>query len=225
MKELSRPEAEAILSEKFGIAHFYDEQWKVIDALLHGQRILMIEKTGFGKSLCFQFPVILFDGVTIVFSPLIALMRDQVTNLNKRGISAGCINSGEEPETNSQTLADAIHGKIKILFIAPERQGNQEWQTALQTMKISMIVVDEAHCISQWGHDFRPDYRRIRNIVNAYLPTDMPVLAVTATATPRVQQDIEEQLGGRLTVVRGELMRKNFRLFVIRTTSEEEKMV
>lgn len=92
-------------------------------------------------------------------------------------------------------------------------------------MKISMIVVDEAHCISQWGHDFRPDYRRIRNIVNAYLPTDMPVLAVTATATPRVQQDIEEQLGGRLTVVRGELMRKNFRLFVIRTTSEEEKMV
>jgi len=225
MKELSRPEAEAILSERFGIAHFYDEQWKVIDALLHGQRILMIEKTGFGKSLCFQFPAILFDGVTIVFSPLIALMRDQVTNLNKRGISAGCINSGEEPETNSQTLADAIHGKIKILFIAPERQGNQEWQTALQTMKISMIVVDEAHCISQWGHDFRPDYRRIRNIVNAYLPTDMPVLAVTATATPRVQQDIEEQLGGRLTVVRGELMRKNFRLFVIRTTSEEEKMV
>ena len=225
MKELSRPEAEAILSERFGIAHFYDAQWKVIDALLHGQRILMIEKTGFGKSLCFQFPAILFDGVTIVFSPLIALMRDQVTNLNKRGISAGCINSGEEPETNSQTLADAIHGKIKILFIAPERQGNQEWQTALQTMKISMIVVDEAHCISQWGHDFRPDYRRIRNIVNAYLPTDMPVLAVTATATPRVQQDIEEQLGGRLTVVRGELMRKNFRLFVIRTTSEEEKMV
>ena len=225
MKELSRPEAEAILSEKFGIAHFYDEQWKVIDALLHGQRILMIEKTEFGKSLCFQFPAILFDGVTIVFSPLIALMRDQVTNLNKRGVSAGCINSGEEPETNSQTLADAIHGKIKILFIAPERQGNQEWQTALQTMKISMIVVDEAHCISQWGHDFRPDYRRIRNIVNAYLPTDMPVLAVTATATPRVQQDIEEQLGGRLTVVRGELMRKNFRLFVIRTTSEEEKMV
>lgn len=225
MKELSRPEAEAILSERFGIAHFYDEQWKVIDALLHGQRILMIEKTGFGKSLCFQFPAILFDGVTIVFSPLIALMRDQVTNLNKRGISAGCINSGEEPETNSQTLADAIHGKIKILFIAPERQGNQEWQMALQTMKISMIVVDEAHCISQWGHDFRPDYRRIRNIVNAYLPTDMPVLAVTATATPRVQQDIEEQLGGRLTVVRGELMRKNFRLFVIRTTSEEEKMV
>ena len=140
MKELSRPEAEAILSEKFGIAHFYDEQWKVIDALLHGQRILMIEKTGFGKSLCFQFPAILFDGVTIVFSPLIALMRDQVTNLNKRGISAGCINSGEEPETNSQTLADAIHGKIKILFIAPERQGNQEWQTALQTMNYNRFL-------------------------------------------------------------------------------------
>lgn len=225
MKELSRPEAETILLRKFGIAHFYDEQWKVIDALLHGKRILMIEKTGFGKSLCFQFPAIIFSGVTVVFSPLIALMRDQVASLNALGISAGCINSGEEQETNLKTLFDAIQGKVKILFIAPERQGNQEWQAALQSMKISMIVVDEAHCISQWGHDFRPDYRRIRNIVNSYLPTDMPVLAVTATATPRVQKDIEDQLGGRLTVVRGNLMRSNFRLFVIKTLSENEKMV
>lgn len=225
MKELSRPEAESILLKRFGIGHFYDEQWKVINALLHGERILMIERTGFGKSLCFQFPALVFDGVTIVFSPLIALMRDQVAALNHLGISAGCINSGEEQDTNDRTLSEAIDGKIKILYIAPERQGNQEWQSALQSMKISMIVVDEAHCVSQWGHDFRPDYRRIRNIVNSYLPTNMPVLAVTATATQRVQQDIKDQLGGRLTVVRGSLIRSNFRLFVIKTSSEDEKMV
>lgn len=225
MKEMSRREAEEILSSKFGIEHFYDEQWNVVNELFHGKRILMIERTGFGKSLCYQFPAVVFDGVTIVFSPLIALMRDQVSALRKLGIPAKCINSGEEPDVNKETLAEAVEGKLKILYIAPERQGNVEWQEALQSIKISMIVVDEAHCISQWGHDFRPDYRRIKNIVKRYLPSDMPVLAVTATATLRVQKDIEEQFGGCLNVIRGNLMRQNFRLFVITTMSEDEKMI
>lgn len=221
---ISRTEAEKLLFKTFGFPRFYDEQWEGIEALLHGKRILMIEKTGFGKSLCYQFPAILFDGVTIVFSPLIALMRDQVAHLNEIGVNARCINSNEDKETNDRVIQEAIAGKVKILYIAPERQDNDSWQAALRQLRISMVVVDEAHCISQWGHDFRPSYRRIQNIVSKFLPDDMPVLAVTATATPRVQKDIEAQLGGRLEVIRGELMRPNFRLFVIRTQSEDEKM-
>lgn len=221
---ISRTEAEKLLFKTFGFPRFYDEQWEGIEALLHGKRILMIEKTGFGKSLCYQFPAILFDGVTIVFSPLIALMRDQVAHLNEIGVNARCINSNEDKETNDRVIQEAIAGKVKILYIAPERQDNDSWQAALRQLHISMVVVDEAHCISQWGHDFRPSYRRIQNIVSKFLPDDMPVLAVTATATPRVQKDIEAQLGGRLEVIRGELMRPNFRLFVIRTQSEDEKM-
>ena len=148
--------------------------------------MLLIERTGFGKSLCYQFPAILFDGVTIIFSPLIALMRDQTNALKAKGIAARYINSEQAPEENTQAIADALEGNIKILYIAPERQENQEWIEATRKMKLSMIVIDEAHTISVWGHDFRPAFRRIINLVNL-LPKDMPVLATTATATLRVQ--------------------------------------
>ncbi len=222
---LSRDEAERRLQEIFHLDHFYDEQWFAINRLLQGERILMIEKTGFGKSLCYQFPATQFDGLTIVFSPLIALMRDQVESLNRLGISAGTINSNEDKETNDQTLQRAINGEIKILYIAPERQNSDVWQDALYQMNISMIVVDEAHCISQWGHDFRPAFRRIKNIVRDFLPKNMPILATTATATKRVQKDIEDQLGGHLSIIRGNLIRPNFRFFVIKTKSEDEKMI
>ena len=113
--DMTRAQAEQRLNENFGIDHFYDEQWKAIDALLHGQRILMIEKTGFGKSLCYQFPATLFPGLTVVFSPLIALMRDQVASLERKGIPARYINSGEAPEDNDAAINDALKGKIKIL--------------------------------------------------------------------------------------------------------------
>lgn len=221
---ITRSQAEAKLKQVFGLEHFYDEQWNTIERLLKGERMLLIERTGFGKSLCYQFPALLFDGVTIIFSPLIALMRDQVNSLNAKGISARCVNSEQTPEENTQAITDALEGSVKILYIAPERQENQEWIEATRKMRLSMIVIDEAHTISVWGHDFRPAFRRIINLVNL-LPKDMPVLATTATATPRVQHDIEQQIGGDLQTIRGNLARTNFHLYVVETTSEDEKMI
>lgn len=221
---MNRIEAEKILNTTFGIAHFYDEQWKVIDKILHGERVLMIERTGFGKSLCYQFPSTQFSGLTVIFSPLIALMRDQVNGLNKRGIMAACINSEQSKEENDAIIEQALEGRLKILYIAPERQENDYWIESVRRMNLSMIVVDEAHTVSTWGHDFRPAFRRIINLVQL-LPSHLPVLATTATATKRVQEDIEKQIGGKLTTIRGSLVRDNFRLRVVRVKSEEEKMV
>lgn len=118
---MTRQEAEVILRNRFGLDHFFDEQWLAIDKILRGERVLMVEKTGFGKSLCYQFPAIIFSGVTVVFSPLIALMRDQVRTLNIKGINAACINSEQTPEGNTRAIEDAASGRIKILYIAPER--------------------------------------------------------------------------------------------------------
>jgi ATP-dependent DNA helicase RecQ len=221
---MNRKEAETILQRTFKLDRFYDEQWTTIEKLLKGERVLLIEKTGFGKSLCFQFPAILHQGTTVIFSPLIALMRDQVKKLHSLGISAKCINSEQTKEENSQIITDAKAGKIKILYIAPERQENSEWIEATRQMNLSMVVVDEAHCISVWGHDFRPAFRRIISLVNL-LPKGLPVLATTATATKKVEADIAEQMGSNLSIIRGNLLRDNFKLFVIKVNSEDEKLI
>jgi ATP-dependent DNA helicase RecQ len=221
---MTRQEAENILKKKFKLDRFYDEQWTTINKILKGERVLLIEKTGFGKSLCFQFPAIVQSGTTVIFSPLIALMRDQVKKLNSLGIAAKCVNSEQSKEENSQIIKEAKAGKIKILYIAPERQENSEWIEATQQMNLSMVVVDEAHCISVWGHDFRPAFRRIINLVNL-LPAGMPVLATTATATKKVETDIAQQMGNNLSIIRGNLMRDNFRLYVVKVISEDEKMI
>lgn len=221
---MTRQEAEAKLKRIFGLDHFYDEQWRAIERLLRGERILMIERTGFGKSLCYQFPATQFKGVTIIFSPLIALMRDQVRSLCKKGISAAYINSEQSYEKNQEAIQRALNGEIKILYIAPERQENDEWIEATRQIKVSMVVIDEAHTISTWGHDFRPSFRRIINLIQL-LPKNLPILATTATATKRVQHDIEQQVGGQLTTIRGNLVRPNFQLQVIKVHSEEEKMI
>ena len=221
---MNREDAEIKLKRVFGLDHFYDEQWEAIRRILDGERILMIQRTGFGKSLCYQFPATQFSGVTVIFSPLIALMRDQVKALNNKGISARYINSEQSAEGNSSTIQDALDGKVKILYIAPERQENMEWIEATRKMNLSMVVIDEAHTISVWGHDFRPAFRRIINLVKL-LPQSLPVLATTATATRRVQQDIEQQIGGKLTTIRGLLIRDNFRLYVIKVHSEDKKLV
>ncbi|HOS15630.1 MAG TPA: DEAD/DEAH box helicase [Bacteroidales bacterium] len=181
---MNKDKAEKILQRIFKIEHFHDEQWSAIEKILKGERVLLIEKTGFGKSLCFQFPALLFKGITVVFSPLIALMRDQVKKLNALGIAAKCINSEQTAEENNQTIAEALAGNVKILYIAPERQNNEEWIEATRYMKLSMVVIDEAHCISVWGHDFRPAFKRIIHLVNL-LPKGLPVLATTATATKK----------------------------------------
>lgn len=221
---MTRQEAELLLKEHFKLERFYDTQWEVIQKILKGERVLLIEKTGYGKSLCFQFPAVIFKGTAVVFSPLIALMRDQVNKLNSLGIAAACINSNQTEEENLGIVEKAKKGEIKILYIAPERQENNDWIEATRSIKLSMIVVDEAHCISVWGHDFRPAFRRIINLVKL-LPHDLPVIATTATATPRVEKDIADQIGGGIKVIRGRLLRENFRLYVINVASEDEKMI
>ena len=189
-----------------------------------GERVLLIEKTGFGKSLCFQFPAVIYEGLTVVFSPLIALMRDQVNKLQALGINAKCINSEQTPQENNDIILEAKQGKLKIIYIAPERQENSTWLEEVRTMNLSMVVVDEAHCISVWGHDFRPAFRRIVNLVNL-LPKGMPVLATTATATKQVELDISTQISGNLNVIRGNLIRDNFKLYVIDVKSNDEKLI
>jgi ATP-dependent DNA helicase RecQ len=221
---MTRQEAETILQRTFKLPKFYDEQWLTIDKILKGEKVLLIEKTGFGKSLCFQFPATVFNGTTVIFSPLIALMRDQVKKLTALGIAAKCINSEQTPEENTQIINEAKQGKIKILYIAPERQENSEWIEATRQMNLSMVVVDEAHCISVWGHDFRPAFKRIINLVKL-LPKGLPVLATTATATKRVELDVAQQIGNNILTIRGNLMRDNFKLFVVKVSSEDEKLI
>lgn len=221
---MSRQAAEQKLKKIFGFNHFYDEQWRAIERILRGERILMIERTGFGKSLCYQFPATQFDGVTVIFSPLIALMRDQVRGLCRKGVPAAYINSEQSYEENQVAIQKALNNELKILYIAPERQENDEWIEATRHIRLSMVVIDEAHTISTWGHDFRPSFRRIINLVQL-LPKNTPILATTATATKRVQKDIEQQIGGQLTTIRGNLARPNFALQVIKVQSEDEKMI
>jgi len=220
---MNRSQAEQKLQQIFNIDHFYDDQWDTIKRILNGERILLIEKTGFGKSLCYQFPATQFSGLTIIFSPLIALMRDQVKYLKSIGIPTECVNSGQEQEENTEILEKAKNGQIKILYIAPERQENREWLEAVRNMQISMVVIDEAHCISVWGHDFRPAFRRIVSLVKL-LPQNFPVLATTATATKRVAEDVRTQIGNNVTSIRGNLLRENFHLSVVKVSNEESKM-
>jgi ATP-dependent DNA helicase RecQ len=222
--QMTRQEAEKILLQAFNLPYFYDEQWLTIEKILNGEKVLLIHRTGFGKSLCFQFPALVFNGTIVVFSPLIALMRDQVKKLTALGISAKCINSEQSLDENTQIIKDAKQGKIKILYIAPERQENSEWIEATRQINLSMVVVDEAHCISTWGHDFRPAFKRIINLVKL-LPKGLPVLATTATATKRVEFDIAQQIGDSITTIRGNLMRENLKLYVIRVSSADEKMI
>jgi ATP-dependent DNA helicase RecQ len=220
---MNRETAELKLQQIFGFDNFFDDQWKTIDRILHKKRVLLIEKTGFGKSLTFQFPATQFDGLTIIFSPLIALMRDQIKSLDKRGIKVGLINSEQTDDENRLTIQNAINNKLKILYIAPERQENSIWQEAVSKMNISFVVIDEAHCISSWGHDFRPAFRRIINLTKL-LPANIPVLATTATATIDVAKDIENQIGGDIELIRGDLLRENFKINVIHVESQEAKM-
>ncbi len=221
---MKRDLAEQKLKSIFNLESFYDDQWETIKRVLNGERLLLIEKTGFGKSLCYQFPATQFSGLTIIFSPLIALMRDQVKYLKSIGVSTECINSEQEPEVNTTILENAKIGEIKILYVHPMRQENREWLEALKSdLKISMVVVDEAHCISTWGHDFIPAYKRIVNLVKL-LPRNFPVLATTATATERVASDIKNQVGENLSIIRGNLLRDNFELSVIKVNNEESKM-
>ncbi|HEO65058.1 MAG TPA: RecQ family ATP-dependent DNA helicase, partial [Spirochaetes bacterium] len=200
---------------------FYKSQWKVIKKLFKSKRVLLIEKTGFGKSLCYQFPATVFPGVTVVLSPLISLMRDQVQQLNDLNIPSNLIYGGQTTDEKDEILFAAMAGQYKLLFISPERQANYQWIEAVRDIDISMVVIDEAHCISEWGHDFRPAYQKIVNTVKSF-PKTFPILATTATATDHVIRDIRSQIG-RSTLMRGHLDRPNFHLSVIRIRNDTAK--
>jgi ATP-dependent DNA helicase RecQ len=216
---------ETLLRERFHITTgFHPGQRDIIEQLLQSKRLLVIQRTGWGKSLCYQMASLYFPHLTIVFSPLKALMRDQCQRCNDiYNIPAAIVSSDFSPEENRATLAQAIAGHCKILFIAPERLDNADWQTYVLKRRISMVVVDEAHCISTWGHDFRPQYRRIASMLTA-LPRHIPVLALTATANKRVEQDILEQLGAGVQVIRGSMQRPNLYLNVVTLQGDREKL-
>ena len=182
------------LKEYWGYDSFRLKQEEIVTAALEDRDVLAILPTGGGKSVCFQVPALMHDGIAIVVTPLIALMKDQVQNLNDRGIKALCVNAGMSAREVDNKLNNAAYGDYKFLYVSPERLGTQLFRNYLQEMNVSYIVVDEAHCISQWGYDFRPDYLNIGQIREL---VDAPIIALTATATPKVAEDIMARLGFR----------------------------
>ena len=194
----------AVLKEYFGHKIFRSGQTELIDHILGGCDVLGIMPTGAGKSLCYQVPAVMLNGVTIVISPLISLMKDQVSSLISLGISAACINSSLTQEEYSETMYHACHGKYKLIYVAPERLGTQEMERLVSSVNISMITIDEAHCVSQWGQDFRPSYLHITEFIES-LPQRPIISAFTATATDMVKEDIIRllKLNGPFTLITG----------------------
>ena len=181
-----------VLKEYWGYDSFRPMQEDIVNAALEDRDVLAILPTGGGKSVCFQVPALMREGIAIVVTPLIALMKDQVQNLNDRGIKALCVNAGMGRREVELVLNNAAYGDFKFLYVSPERLGTQMFRSYVSEMNVSYIVVDEAHCISQWGYDFRPDYLQIGKLREL---VDAPLIALTATATPKVADDIMTRLG------------------------------
>ncbi len=179
------------LRERFGFERFRQGQAEAAAAVLEGRDLVAVMPTGSGKSLCFQLPALLIDGTTVVVSPLIALMKDQVDGLRARGFAAAAVHSGLGAPERAATEADLAAGRLRLVYVAPERLASAAFRTALARARVARLVVDEAHCISQWGHDFRPDYGRLGDLRQGL---GVPVAAFTATATPEVRADIARQL-------------------------------
>lgn len=186
-------EARGSLRETFGFDSFREGQERVIEAIFSGRDVLVIMPTGSGKSLCYQIPALVLPGVTVVVSPLIALMKDQVDALSLRGARVTFINSSISAEEQWSRLQELQRGAYKLVYVAPERFRSGAFRSALAQVEVSLLAVDEAHCISQWGHDFRPDYRKLKTIRSQL--GEVPAIALTATATPDVREDILRELG------------------------------
>ena len=213
-----------ILKKYWGYDDFRGIQREIIESILAGHDTLGLMPTGGGKSITFQVPALAQEGVCIVITPLIALMKDQVQNLRSRGIKAAAIYTGLTHDQILQTLENAVFGAVKLLYISPERLSSELFQQKLRHMKVCFICVDEAHCISQWGYDFRPSYLAIADIRR--LVPDIPVLALTATATPEVVDDIQNRLHfQKKCVFRMSFERKNLAYVVRRTFNKEQQLV
>jgi ATP-dependent DNA helicase RecQ len=203
-----KPTPEDTLKKYWGFDGFRPLQREIVQQSIDGNDALALLPTGGGKSICFQVPALCMDGVCIVVSPLIALMKDQVTNLNKRGISAVALHSGLKYHELDAALDQCVYGNVKFLYLSPERLRSEVVQVRAKLMKVCLLAVDEAHCISQWGYDFRPPYLQIAEL-RQLLPK-VPVLALTATATPTVVKDIQEKLQfKRENVLKASFLRSN----------------
>ena len=215
-------DALASLRQHFGFHDFRDGQREVIESILAGKDAVVVMPTGSGKSLCYQLPALMLDGATVVVSPLIALMKDQVDALHARGLPATFINSSIDEREQRSRIEGLRRGQYKLVYVAPERFRSSRFLDALRSINISVFAVDEAHCISTWGHDFRPDYLRLRAMSQTL--NARQTLALTATATPYVRQDIIQQLGLSKpeTFVSG-FDRPNLTIDVIHTEKERQK--
>ena len=182
----------AALEEHYGYDSFRPQQRETIEHVLDGGDALVLMPTGGGKSLCYQLPAILSDGLTVVVSPLIALMHDQVQALQRAGAKAQYLNSAMSPMEAAQVERMVADGSVQLLYVAPERVNTDRFRALLERRNPTLIAIDEAHCISEWGHEFRPDYRELQKLTKRHV--DVPTVACTATATPQVQRDIVEQL-------------------------------
>ncbi|WP_201352711.1 DNA helicase RecQ [Hydrogenimonas urashimensis] len=203
-----RPLLKKILKQVFGHTGFRPFQQEAVEAVMANRDLLMILPTGGGKSLCYQLPALMKEGVTVVVSPLLALMHDQVRALKLQGVEAEMIGSMQTPEEIGTVIAKLREGEVKLLYIAPERFFAPGFLKLLKSIQIAMFVIDEAHCVSEWGHEFREDYRRL-GVLKEYFP-NTPVAAFTATATPEVESDILLQLGLNEPVrLRGSVYRNN----------------
>lgn len=180
------------LKEIFGYSQFRGSQERIIRNLLEGKNTFVIMPTGAGKSLCYQLPAMIKDGLAIVISPLIALMKNQVDQMNAYGVNARFLNSTLSKGEITRLKKDCMNGVVKLLYVAPESLNKEETIEFLKKVNVSFVAIDEAHCISEWGHDFRPEYRKIKTMIQNL--GDMPVIALTATATPKVQIDIQKNL-------------------------------
>jgi ATP-dependent DNA helicase RecQ len=215
---------EEILKKHFGYSSFRPGQKEIINHILNHEDALGIMPTGAGKSICYQVPAMLFDGITIVISPLISLMKDQVDSLNEIGIPATFINSTLSEKDYLQTIQNILYNLYKIIYIAPERLQSESFINILNKLDISMIAIDEAHCVSQWGHDFRPSYRQIAEVIKN-LKIRPIVVAFTATATEIVKEDILNllNLNNPFTLVTG-FDRKNL-YFSVQTPDSKSKFI
>ncbi len=214
-----KSKAQEILKKYFGYENFRAGQLEVVESILSGKDTLGILPTGAGKSICYQVPALLFEGVTLVISPLISLMKDQVDSLNEIGIDSTFINSSLTAKEYKKICDEIVNDKYKIIYVAPERLDSFDFLNIMEKIKVSQVAVDEAHCVSQWGHDFRPSYRNIKPFIVKL--NDRPVIsAFTATATPKVKDDIIASLKIKPNVFQNGFDRPNLSFGVVRNVDK-----